>query len=510
LPSDFGMSDTRVRSVAIIGGGTPGWFAAAALGFVLAPQRAQIRLIETPGSGGEALGAQAAIPPARGWHGRMGFDENDLLRKTQGAFSLGLEFRDWAKRGRGYFQSYGELGAPFDGLAFHHFWLKARQTSDAKLADYAIGAVMAKRGRFSRPSPDPSSVLSAFGYGLHLDAALYQGYLRAFAEAKGVAATRAAVRDVRLRGDDGAIEAVELDNGERIEADLFIDCTAEARLIGKALGVPFEDWSALLPCDRVAAIECENASDLVPFARVTAHETGWQWRAPTQARIANASYYCSRFQSDDEAASKLMARLDAKAIGEPRLTRLASGVRGAFWTRNCVSLGPAAGSLEPIDAANLHLLHRSVTRLVELFPDRACRPRESAEYNRLMRNEFERVRDMAALHYHANEREEPFWIERRAAALPEPLQRKLKMFRSRGRVVLLDEETFLDANWVSVFIGQNVLPERQDPLVDAADFEKVKANLARMRTMIAQAVEPLPTHRAYIETHCAAPREARP
>ncbi|MEJ0059940.1 MAG: tryptophan halogenase family protein [Terricaulis sp.] len=503
------MSDTRVRSVAIVGGGTAGWFAAAALGFVLGPQRAQVRVIETPGSAEERLGAHAAIPPVRVWHNRLGFDENDLLRKTQGAFSLGVEYRDWTRAGRAYFHAYGEIGAPFDGLSFHHHWLKLRQSSDAKLTDYSVGAVMAKRGRFARPANDPSSVLSTYGYGLHLDAALYQRSLRAFAESKGVAAVSAGVRDVRLRAGDGYIEAVELDNGERVEADLFIDCTPEGRLIGDALGVAHEDWSALMPCDRVAAIECENASDLVPFSRATAREAGWQWRAPTQKRIANASFYCSRFQSDDEAASKLLASLDGKAIGEPRLTRLASGVRGEFWKRNCVSLGPAAGDLEPIDAANLHLLHRSITRLVDLFPDRECRPRESAEYNRLVRNEFERVRDMAALHYHANEREEPFWAERRAAALPETLQRKLKLFRSRGRVVLLDEETFLEANWVSVFVGQNVLPDRGDPLIESVDAERMKNNLARMRTMIAQAAETVPTHRAYVEAHCAAPSEAR-
>ena len=71
---------------------------------------------------------------------------------------------------------------------------------------------------------------------------------------------------------------------------------------------------------------------------------------------------------------------------------------------------------------------------------------------------------------------------------------KIAQFESRGRVVMYDEETFLEPSWIAAFIGHGVLPARHDPLADRMPLERVRATLERMRAIFRQTAESLPTH----------------
>lgn len=122
-----------------------------------------------------------------------------------------------------------------------------------------------------------------------------------------------------------------------------------------------------------------------------------------------------------------------------------------------------------------------------------------------MAYDYERIRDFIVLHYHANQRDEPFWQRCREMAIPDSLQDKIDLFRATGRIFREQEELFVEIGWFQVLIGQNILPETYHPLADVLTKEELTQFLRDIRTIVAANAARLPTHQQFIAQTCAAP-----
>lgn len=471
-----------VRSVLIVGGGTAGWMAAAGLSRALGRTVAVQVLDLAAGEDSGVLGlADSSLPGLRAFHALIGLDEDALVRRTGATFKLGTRFEGWSGDGSTYIHPLGDYGATLDGVAFNQLWMRlAADGAAGPLEAYSLAALAARLGRFARPDGDPRSVTSTMSYGLHLDAAAYAAELRALAEARGVTRLEGELAEVERR-PDGHVAAVRLTDGRRLEADLFIDCTGQdARLSDPA----FEDWSEWLACDRLISAVGEAAGPPPPLTRTTAIPSGWRQEIPLQGRTVRTLAWSSRLTSDDE----------ARALLEGRITAFRSGMRTP-WSGNVVAIGLSAGALEPLEAGGLHVAQGGVTKLIGLFPDRSFEGGEAREYNRLMGAELARLRDLVVAHHKLNGRTaEPLWDAARAADPPAALAHKLRLFESRGRVVLYDEETFLEPSWISVFMGQGLIPRRRHPMADSLPLPALKERVARIGALMRQAAEAMPPH----------------
>jgi tryptophan halogenase len=500
------MKDPSLRKIVIVGGGTAGWMTAATLAHTLKGRFGEIQLVESAEIGTVGVG-EATIPPIQFFNSMLGINERDFVRATQATFKLGIEFKDWTRLGHTYFHPFGPHGRDIDAVSFHNYWLKLRALGEGGLIDdYSMSTVAARLGRYLRPSRDQKPEIPILAYAFHFDAALYAQFLRRYAEQRGVRRVEGRIVDVVLRGEDGFIEALELDGGRRVEGDFFIDCSGfRSLLIGQALGVGYQDWSRWLPCDRAVAVPCESAAEITPYTRSTAREAGWQWRIPLQHRTGNGYVYCSSFLSDQAAADTLMANLDGAPRAEPRLLKFTTGHRDRLWEKNCVAIGLAGGFLEPLESTSIHMVQMALFRLLALMPTDEFDPATVDEFNRLSIQEYEHIRDFLVLHYNAVARDDtPFWDYCRTMEIPDALRHKIELFRSRARIARYDGQLFSEPSWVAVFMGQGVHPRNYDPMVDVLDLDDIRTRLKRMREIVQEAAEAMPPHKAFIERNCKA------
>ncbi len=494
------MTDNLPRSIAIAGGGTAGWMAAAALSRALG-RHCQIRLIESADIRTVGVG-EATVPPIRDFNALLGIDEADFLRQTQATYKLSVQFRDWLRLGHTYYHPFGVHGTSRDNVHLHQYWLKMHQLGDtASLDEYSLCSMASMLNRCAQHSPDPHSIFSTWSSAYQFDASLYAQYLRKYAERLGVERLERKIVDVELRGEDGYIAALRLDGGERIEADLFLDCTGfRGLLIEQALKTGYEDWTKWLPCDRAYTIHSASASELTPYTRATALSAGWQWRIPLQHRIGNGYVYCSKYISDEDALQSFLGNLDTPALGTPWQLKFTTGRRKIFWNKNCVAIGLASGFIEPLESTSIHMIQSSILTLLDYFPSRNADPADVAQYNRSIAHEFESIRDFIVLHYNATERNDsPFWDYVRTMDIPETLRWRLDLFRSHGRIPpKMPYDLWALTDWIAVLIGQNVIPRSYEPLVDVQDIEDVRKRMSKMRTTIRETAQALPTQEEFI------------
>jgi tryptophan halogenase len=474
-----------VRSVVITGGGVAGWTTAAALAQAFrAVGKGSVRLVTATGDEADLGRADAATPEFAQLLSVLGVDEDALIREDGATFSLASRFDGWPQDGASSFQAWGEAGATLGPVQFHHFVLRLGAEGKRRAVDdFSLGALAARSGRFRRPDPDPRSILSTLAYGLHLDLDAWARRLRGHAMKLGVTETAGAVAEVAVA--DGGVQALVLESGERIEADLFIDCTATGRLM-EALGVAWRDDG--MPFDRVVEVVTADSAPPAPFAVMTATPQGWRRTIPLQGRLAEA----------------LVCTGDVKASAEAVATPFRSGRRARAWSGNCIAIGPGAAELGPLHGARLRLLQSGILRLLSLFPWRGRYEVSAAEYERVIASETDRLRDFVLMHYVSNRRSDPVWAKCRDLAISDGLAYKIRLFESRGRVSMFDEEPVSEGAWAEAMLSMGRTPRRYDPLADALPRAALDQTLSRMRALMDQAVAAMPAHADYIRSLGAA------
>jgi len=437
------------RKILIVGGGSSGWMTAAYLDAVLnrnGRKLVDISLIESPDVPRIGVG-EATIPSINHILAAVGIDEIEFLKRVDGTYKQAIKYINWMDgQGEDYYHAFGRFRhSPVDTTALD--WL----TSDRSIpfSETISAQPVICEALFAPKMFGQWDMGTRFAYAFHMNALMFADYLCEISTARGVQHHLDHVVDIEM-AENGDIAAVLTRGGERIEADLFIDCTGfAALLIEKKLGVGWVDCSQWLLCDRALTIQVPYEHSYPGYVRpntlATAVSAGWIWEIPLQNRRAWGYVHASEFVSEDDAEKELRALVGP--IGDDFPTRLVPfkvGYRSKSWVRNCVAIGLSSGFIEPLESTGLYLSDAAAVMLSEHFPYGGDMAPHAYRFNRIIANRFHEIVDFINMHYCLSRRTDtPFWREiQRPERITDRLKAKLDFWRVKPPSVADFEDQF--------------------------------------------------------------------
>lgn len=426
----------KPRRVLIVGGGSSGWMTAAYLDAVLnrfAQEQVAISLIESPDVPRIGVG-EATIPSINHILAAIGIDEVEFLKRVDGTYKQAIKYVNWLDgKGEGYYHAFGRYRlSPVDTSSLN--WLMSDRSipfSETISAQPVIcESCLAPKmlGRWDMGTP--------FTYAFHMNALHFADYLCEIATSRGVKHHLDTVTDIEM-ADNGDIAAVNTKGGERLEADLFVDCSGfAALLIEKKLGVEWMDCSQWLLCDRAVTIQVPYETSYPGYVRpntlATAVSAGWIWEIPLQNRRAWGYVHSSGYVSEDEAEKELRDFVGPQADAiAARFVPFNVGYRVKSWVRNCVAIGLSAGFIEPLESTGLYLSDLAAVMLTEYFPFDDDMETMAFRFNRIVANRFYEILDFINMHYCLTRRTDTeFWRDvQRPERITDRLKAKLDFWR---------------------------------------------------------------------------------
>ena len=388
--------------VCIVGGGSAGWMTATTF---IRSLDSDITLIESPNIPTSGVG-ESTLGGIQDWIRLVGIgaDELSFIKETNGTIKHSIKFTNFLKKDSGSFHyPFGKIDCEPEYWWSLYMHGMDEIFGDISFNDYALDvnhvALLAERGKINMED------IHAY----HFDAIKFGQYLRK-AYCKEVNHIKANVIGYEKQNEN--IKNIKLDNGNTIEADLFIDCTGFAsKLLGEFLNEPFISYNDKLPNDSACAthIPHVNKKKMRPYTECTAINNGWVWNIPLWDSIGTGYVYSSQHISHEDAKQEFINHLGTDDC-EFKHIPMKIGRYNRTFVKNVVAIGLSAGFLEPLESNGLLTLHENLITLYGLLKRGKVSNLLKDYYNKATSVNFDEWADFIAVHYAFTQREDtPYW-----------------------------------------------------------------------------------------------------
>ena len=229
-----------IQNILVLGAGSAGLLAAISLRLKI-PQIA-VRVVRSPEIGVIGVGEGTTPNFPKHLFEYLGISRKKFHAMAEPTWKLGIRFL-WGPRGRFDYTFDHQLDAQYSGLTTPNGYF-----CDEDFRCASIPSALMWHGKaFSRQSDGCPDIQGWHAF--HIENEKFVRVLEVVAREAGVE-----IIDGKVTGHEGlpngGIAAVRLEDGRRLAADLFIDCSGCSELLGKALAEPFVSFDRSLFCDR--------------------------------------------------------------------------------------------------------------------------------------------------------------------------------------------------------------------------------------------------------------------
>ncbi len=409
-------SENKPLNMVIVGGGTAGWMAANLFANKWSSEQVQVTLVESPDVGIIGVG-EGSTPTLKRFFELLNISESEWMPRCNATYKMNIRFDDWSPKSgiNSYSHPFTSQVDVFTSRAFLVNGRTRRLGLDVNTnpADFLINSVLAEQGK-GPLTPDNFPFKMEYSY--HFDSSLLGEFLAEFAASKGIIHKKAHIEQVQ-RANNGDISAIVTHAGEVISGDFFVDCTGfSALLIQKTLGVKFNSYKDNLFNNAVVVMPTTISEKIPVETTSTALSNGWCWKIPLTNRFGNGYVYSNDFISADAAETELRTYLGClNSDVQARHLKMNVGSLEQHWSHNCLALGLSQGFIEPLEATALHLVQLCIEMFISKFEQGglhclAQHQQGREQYNSLVKQRFERVRDYIVAHYKLNTRDDSdYW-----------------------------------------------------------------------------------------------------
>ena len=421
----------------------------------------------------------------------IGLSEQDLLQYADGNYCASQAYFDWTSDVQNYFHSTSVSDLDYETSSYVQWLLKLKQADKpVKVDDFLLASAAARVGKIAL-----SEKSKIVGAGLSFNVAGFVDLLVSYAQKLKVDVITDEVKQIRLT-EGGEIASILTAGDAVLLGDFYVDVTGGAStLLGAALDVGYDSWKPYLPCDTKQVITTAPRGDrLIPFTATQLGALGWVKNIPLRSRLVAQFIFC-----EDSLASAHTQDSTRQLFSGSKAWRFYPGMRQKTWYKNCLAVGESAVTFDNFSHSSLSVAAVSLKRFVDYLPNLLGSYLVADEYNRLMKLEFEAIRDFHCLHYVlASKSLTPFGELLKETKLPDSLQYRVDLFGACGRRPM-DESTLIHpSQWDNIFLGFDFWPKNYDLLISHVVIQEIEQWSNTINKNIQSTIEKYPDYTRYM------------